>query len=237
MSVSAGIPDFRTPGTGLYDNLEKYELPFPEAIFQLDFFQRNPRPFYTLCREMWPGQYRPTRAHHFLRLLDQKGLLRRCYTQNIDSLETLAGLPEEKLVAAHGNFDGATCVRTGKAVLVEELRQAVMAGEEACDALCEKHGGLVKPNIVFFGENLPGRFFRLMSQDFAECDLLLVMGTSLQVNPFSSLPREVGLYVPRLLVNRERAGEESSADGSGIFSFAVGSRTPGFEFDEPNLKD
>ncbi|CAE8581715.1 unnamed protein product [Polarella glacialis] len=130
------------------------------------------------------------------------------------------------------------------------LRQAVMwsfvmrllgywfAGEEACDALCEKHGGLVKPNIVFFGENLPGRFFRLMSQDFAECDLLLVMGTSLQVNPFSSLPREVGLYVPRLLVNRERAGEESSADGSGIFSFAaVGSRTPGFEFDEPNLKD
>ena len=55
MSVSAGIPDFRTPGTGLYDNLQAYGLPYAEAVFDIDYFQRNPAPFYRLCRGMWPG--------------------------------------------------------------------------------------------------------------------------------------------------------------------------------------
>ena len=55
LSVSAGIPDFRSPGTGLYSQLEKYDLPFPEAIFSIDYFFRNPMPFYTLASELWPG--------------------------------------------------------------------------------------------------------------------------------------------------------------------------------------
>ena len=91
VSVSAGIPDFRTPGTGLYDNLQAYGLPFAEAIFDLDFFRANPAPFYRLCAELWPGRFRPTPTHHFIRLLEQKGKLARCYTQNIDSLESAAG--------------------------------------------------------------------------------------------------------------------------------------------------
>ena len=59
VSVSAGIPDFRTPGTGLYDNLQEYGLPRAEAIFDLDFFQQNPQPFYRLCQELWPGRCAP----------------------------------------------------------------------------------------------------------------------------------------------------------------------------------
>ena len=137
-SVSAGIPDFRTPGTGLYDNLQKYNLPFPEAVFSIDFFRsaagrecrlappsrcarrvaprlrvlpsptgrkgrhgmschgmsppepaalraagQKPAPFYRLCRELWPGKYAPTLAHHFIAMLHAKGVLRRCYSQNI----------------------------------------------------------------------------------------------------------------------------------------------------------
>jgi NAD-dependent deacetylase sirtuin 2 len=80
LSCSAGIPDFRTPGTGLYDNLETYNLPYAEAIFDLDYFRANPEPFYLLCRSLWPGSFAPTPAHHFLRLLHDKGLLRRVYT-------------------------------------------------------------------------------------------------------------------------------------------------------------
>merc|ERR1719240_2509782 len=57
ISTSAGIPDFRTPGTGLYDNLQKYELPRPETIFELDFFRKNPAAFYDLLRELWPGSF------------------------------------------------------------------------------------------------------------------------------------------------------------------------------------
>jgi hypothetical protein len=57
LSVSAGIPDFRTPGTGLYDNLAKYQLPYPTAIFELSYFKQNPEPFYLLAREMFPGRW------------------------------------------------------------------------------------------------------------------------------------------------------------------------------------
>ena len=169
MSVSAGIPDFRTPGTGLYDNLQEYDLPYAEAIFDIRYFHRNPAPFYRLCRDMWPGSYDPTPAHYFVRLLHDKGVLLRCYTQNIDSLETAAGLPSELLVAAHGNFDTASvCVPPARrrdsgfgsdrapTVAVAELRGALQAeGEEGWRALAARHGGLVKPDIVFFGEELP----------------------------------------------------------------------------------
>ena len=82
VSVSAGIPDFRTPGTGLYDNLQEYGLPFAEAVFDLNFFRSDPAPFYRLCQELWPGRYAPTPTHRFIKLLEQKQLLVRRYTQN-----------------------------------------------------------------------------------------------------------------------------------------------------------
>jgi NAD-dependent SIR2 family protein deacetylase len=96
---------------GLYSNLQKYNLPYAEAVFDIDYFKRHPTPFYTLCREMWPGNYAPTPAHRFFAELHRRGKLLRCFTQNIDSLESEAGLPQEMIVAAHGNFDSAQ-VRT-----------------------------------------------------------------------------------------------------------------------------
>jgi hypothetical protein len=55
-STSAGVPDFRTPGTGLYNRLEKYRLPYPEAIFELDYYKNQPTPFVDLCEQIWPGK-------------------------------------------------------------------------------------------------------------------------------------------------------------------------------------
>jgi hypothetical protein len=108
ISVSAGIPDFRSPGTGLYANLKKYDLPEgkPESVFELEYFREEPRAFYTLARELYPGTHQPTPCHYFIRLLHEKGVLRRCYTQNIDCLERLAGIPDEKVGASHCRVRG-----------------------------------------------------------------------------------------------------------------------------------
>ncbi|KPP78533.1 NAD-dependent protein deacetylase sirtuin-3, mitochondrial-like [Scleropages formosus] len=109
ISTASGIPDFRTPGTGLYANLQKYNVPFPEAVFDIDFFSNDPRPFFSLAKELYPGCHKPNYIHYFIRMLHLKGLLLRMYTQNIDGLEKMCGIPEEKLVEAHGSFKSASC--------------------------------------------------------------------------------------------------------------------------------
>jgi Sir2 family len=81
VSVAAGIPDFRTPGTGLYDNLQKYNLPYAEAVFDIQYYQVNPHPFIKLASELWPEHHRPTIAHTFIALLAEKQRLLRNYTQ------------------------------------------------------------------------------------------------------------------------------------------------------------
>lgn len=208
ISTSAGIPDFRTPGTGLYDNLQRFNLPRAESIFEMGFFRANPAAFYELAKDMWPGNYAPTPAHYFVRLLSDKGILRRCYTQNIDSLERQAGIPADLIVAAHGNFDAAHVIDTVPEVLVDinELKAAIDKGEEGWRVLCQQKGGLVKPKIVFFGESLPGRFAELRQADLPGCDLLIVMGTSLVVQPFGGLVGQACRNAPRLLLNRDPVG-------------------------------
>lgn len=110
ISTSAGIPDFRSKGTGLYHNLKKYNLPYPTAIFEVDYFRKQPKPFFSLAKELYPGNFKPTPCHYFIKLLCEKGLLLRHYTQNIDTLERIAGVPGEKLVEAHGTFHTNHCI-------------------------------------------------------------------------------------------------------------------------------
>ncbi|KAM5222777.1 NAD-dependent protein deacetylase sirtuin-3, mitochondrial isoform 5-T5 [Hipposideros larvatus] len=109
ISTPSGIPDFRSPGSGYYSNLQQYDVPYPEAIFELSFFLYNPKPFLSLAKKLYPGNYRPNVTHYFLRLLHDKGQLLRLYTQNIDGLERASGIPASKLVEAHGSFASATC--------------------------------------------------------------------------------------------------------------------------------
>lgn len=135
ISVSAGIPDFRSPGIGLYDNLQKYELPTPESVFTMEYFLERPEPFCTLVREILPGRYRPTPAHRLLSILEAKGLLLRVFTQNIDGLERLAGLPEERLVEAHGSFGDAHCAGCHRRHDLRTWRVAIQSGQvPMCDA-------------------------------------------------------------------------------------------------------
>ncbi|XP_021401323.2 NAD-dependent protein deacetylase sirtuin-2 isoform X3 [Lonchura striata] len=206
ISTSAGIPDFRSPGTGLYSNLQSYNLPYPEAIFEIRFFKKHPEPFFALARELYPGQFKPTVCHYFMRLLQDKGLLLRCYTQNIDTLERVAGLDPELLVEAHGTFFTSHCLRPScrQRYSLAWMRERIFS---SLVPKCEKCQGLVKPDIVFFGESLPARFFALLESDFEKVDLLIIMGTSLQVQPFASLISRVPTNTPRLLINKEKTGQ------------------------------
>ncbi|XP_067152012.1 NAD-dependent protein deacetylase sirtuin-3, mitochondrial [Apteryx mantelli] len=202
ISTPSGIPDFRSPGSGLYSNLAQYDIPYPEAIFELNYFFLNPKPFFTLAKELYPGNYRPNYAHYFLRLLHDKGLLLRLYTQNIDGLERVAGIPPDRLVEAHGTFATATCTVCRRTFPGEDFRGDVMADKVPHCRVCT---GIVKPDIVFFGEELPHRFFLHMT-DFPMADLLFVIGTSLEVEPFASLAGAVRSSIPRVLINRDLVG-------------------------------
>lgn len=216
VSVSAGIPDFRTPGTGLYSRLAELNLPYPEAVFELEFFRKNPKPFVEVAQSIWPGQEsgpKPTWAHSFVTLLDQKGLLKRVYTQNIDGLEGLAGVSDDKLIECHGHFRSASCTSCRTAVDINSCRDTYLKGDVH---RCPKCGSPVKPDVVFFGEALPSIFMEKIDADMQDCDLLIVMGTSLLVDPVASIPKWVGPTVPRLLINRELVG--AFLGGGGIQS-------------------
>eukprot|EP00299_Pterocystis_sp_00344_P017062 c8559_g1_i1.p1 GENE.c8559_g1_i1~~c8559_g1_i1.p1 ORF type:complete len:275 (+),score=65.36 c8559_g1_i1:39-827(+) len=204
VSVSAGIPDFRTPGTGLYSRLERFKLAQPELIFNIQYFRKDPHPFYELAKEMFPGKFDPTPAHFFVRLLQDKGLLLRCYTQNVDTLERIAGIQPGKLVEAHGSFANSHCISCFKEYSTDWVREKIESNKVPVRCSCQ---GLVKPDIVFFGESLPDRFFRLMEKDFPKVKYLIVMGTSLKVQPFASLALHVPTKCPRLLINRELVGQ------------------------------
>ncbi|XP_043536729.1 NAD-dependent protein deacetylase sirtuin-2 isoform X4 [Chiloscyllium plagiosum] len=202
ISTSAGIPDFRSPGTGLYHNLQKYNLPYPEAIFETDYFKQHPEPFFALAKELYPGQFKPTVSHYFMRMLRDKGLLLRCYTQNIDTLERVVGLQDEDLIEAHGTFYTSHCTnRTcNKLYNLDWMKTQIFTKPLP---KCEECNSVVKPDIVFFGDSLPQRFFATIESDFPKCDLLIIMGTSLQVQPFASLASRVSDTTPRLLINKE----------------------------------
>lgn len=210
VSTSAGIPDFRSPKTGLYSNLARLNLPHPEAVFEINFFRRNPIPFYTLAAELYPGNFRPTPTHSFAKLLASHGLLHMCFTQNIDTLERRAGVPADKIIEAHGSFAKQRCIDCKIPYPDDEMREIVLSDRPDGQAVriprCKspKCGGLVKPDIVFFGEALPSDFIKNIPL-IKQADLLIIIGTSLMVQPFASL---AGMPDPRkcrrALINLER---------------------------------
>lgn len=154
VSVAAGIPDFRSPRTGLYDNVKDLGVPTPEAVFDLKFFVENPHPFYRLAKKLWPAEPKPTLFHHFVAMMAAKGIVRRVYTQNIDTLERSAGVPPDLLIEAHGSFASAACVKCRRAEDVEAVRATALAGDIP---VCRRTGcgGYIKPDIVFFGARSP----------------------------------------------------------------------------------
>lgn len=204
VSVSCGIPDFRSRD-GVYARLaaEFPSLPDPQSMFDIHYFRRDPRPFFKFAKEIYPGQFAPSASHKFIKQLESEDKLLRNYTQNIDTLEQVCGL--QRVINCHGSFSTATCTKCGHRVEAEQIRADVFEQRIPICPLCPKSCDLavMKPDIVFFGEGLSDEFHSAMSADKDQCDLLLVMGSSLKVRPVALIPSSIDPSVPQILINRE----------------------------------
>jgi len=215
VSCAAGIPDFRTPGTGLYDNLQRFNLPYPQAVFDIDFYRNNPQPFVSLASEIWPGGHSPTLTHSFMKLLERHNLLLRNYTQNIDGLEILAGMNPESVMCCHGHFQSARCIECKYPHPADSCYDSIVKQKKV--PICEKCGEYAKPDIVFFGEGLPPKMFCTLQNDLKNVDLVIVMGTSLTVAPVSHIPNMVPVNTKRLLINRDLVGGFCMGEWEDVF--------------------
>ncbi len=180
VSVPSGIPDFRTPETGLWANVD------PMEVAHIDVFERDPERFWSYYRPRFHelGDKRPNGAHEALAELERRGLIEGVVTQNIDRLHHLAGSRE--VVEVHGSIETSSCTRCLTAYEIEEMDGLFDARGVA---LCASCGGAVKPDVVLFGELLPERAI-VRARDLAErAELMLCVGSSLAVYPVAGLPR------------------------------------------------
>ena len=109
-----------------------------------------------MAHELYPGKFRPTITHSFVRLLAEKSILHTCFTQNIDTLERRAGVPDNKVIEAHGSFATQRCINCKCSYDDKKMKEHIEAKKIA---KCEACGGYVKPDIVFFGEGVSTIFF------------------------------------------------------------------------------
>jgi NAD-dependent deacetylase len=179
ISVPSGIPDFRTPETGLWAKVD------PMEVAHIDVFERDPARFWSYYRPRFHslGDKRPNRAHEALAELERRGLLAGLITQNIDRLHRAAG--SENVVEVHGSIETSSCVRCGASYGVEEVDALFNADGVAECGAC---GGPVKPGVVLFGELLPESAMRRAEELAAAADLMLCVGSSLVVHPVAGLP-------------------------------------------------
>lgn len=181
LSTAAGIPDFRGPH-GLYT---KARIKNPELIFDLDVFDEDPAPFYEFHREFLKmlDRLEPTYAHRFFAALEKEGKLKAVITQNIDSLHHRAG--SQTVYEIHGGIWNTFCRGCGMKYDHDKATELTLADESKIP-VCESCGGVLKPDIVFFGEPVK---FLMESQDvIRQSDLLFVVGSSLTVTPAAMLP-------------------------------------------------
>lgn len=202
ISTSAGIPDFRS-NSGLFNQLmNKYGLQKPEEFFLKETFIKQPELLYDFLKQINFDVYKPTITHLFILYLINKGINCHIITQNIDGLEIKAGIPKEKITFAHGTLKEANCVLCNKKIDIDEIYQCMKNNEIK---KCPDCNGPCKPDIILYGENLPNDFYERMKL-FEECDLGIVIGTSLKVEPFSCLPYLLKKNSWKLAINKTKIG-------------------------------
>jgi NAD-dependent deacetylase len=179
ISVPSGIPDFRTPGKGVWEKAD------PMEVAHIDAFRRDPERFWSFYRPRFEtlDDKQPNAAHQALAELEGQGLLDAVVTQNIDRLHRKAGT--ERLIEVHGSIDTSSCTECDASYPLEQVEGLFSNGV----AHCSSCSGLVKPDVVLFGELLPEEAMHDAQQLAERCDLMLCVGSSLEVYPVAGLPQ------------------------------------------------
>jgi NAD-dependent deacetylase len=179
ISVPSGIPDFRSPGEGLWEKVN------PMEVAHIDAFRRDPARFWSFYRPRLHslGGIEPNPAHEALAELERRGQLEAVVTQNIDMLHVKAG--SERVIEVHGSIRSLSCQSCERSFAIDESDELF---DEAGVARCAGCGGLVKPDVVLFGELLPVGAMAEAEALAARADLMLCVGSSLEVYPVAGLP-------------------------------------------------
>ncbi len=180
ISVPSGIPDFRSPGSGIWENVD------PMEVAHIDAFHRDPARFWSFYRPRFEtlGEKRPNPAHEALAELERRGLIEGVITQNIDRLHRAAG--SERVIELHGSIETSSCTFCGASYSLEEVE--ALFGDDGV-AECRTCAGLVKPDVVLFGELLPEAAMAEAQSLAARADLMICVGSSLEVHPAAGLPQ------------------------------------------------
>lgn len=178
ISTNAGIPDFRGP-MGIYTT-RRYD---PDKTFDINYFLIYPKYFYDFARDFITllEKIKPTFTHFFLSKLEKLGKLKGVITQNIDMLHERAG--SKNIINLHGSIEKSFCIDCKKEYSLEEMKEMIFKVDVPRCSICD---GLIKPDIVFFGEAVFD--FDKAIEWIKDADLLLVIGTSLKVSPANIIP-------------------------------------------------
>jgi NAD-dependent deacetylase len=181
ISTPSGIPDFRSPGTGLWEGVD------PMAVAHVDVLRDQPELFWRFYSERFTtlSQVRPNRAHEVVVELERRGIVTAVVTQNVDRLHTAAG--SEDVIELHGSITTSTCLACGAGYGLEEVRRRAAEADDGipeCDC-----STMLRPGVVLFGEMLPQEAMRSAAQAAAASDLVICIGSSLEVHPAAGLPQ------------------------------------------------
>ncbi|MGO1594211.1 MAG: NAD-dependent protein deacylase [Ancrocorticia sp.] len=178
VSTESGIPDFRS-GDGLYSQASGASVP-PEQVLSHGFFMDHPDEFFQFYREkILHPEAKPNPAHDALARLESQGKLSAIITQNIDGLHQMAG--SRNVLELHGSVLSNTCMSCGQHYVLEHILES--SGVPYCNSC----GGIIKPDVVLYGEALDEAALRTAVAELEAADTLIVGGTSLTVYPAAGL--------------------------------------------------
>lgn len=183
LSTESGIPDFRSPG-GVWDRYDPSDFDFQNIISDEKIRQK----YWQMSTEFYESMRdaKPNKAHIALKKLEDKGKLLAIVTQNIDNLHQKAGNSIERIIELHGNAFSVSCLECGKRYARDQIQERIRNGVKI--PYCDDCSGILKPDTISFGQTMPEDKMTRAFICAGECDLCMVLGSSLVVYPAASVP-------------------------------------------------